>query len=88
MACLLDVVGDRLFAQDVQAGFQTLNGRFEVVTAIFDACGRDGDRIELLVLEKVVDAVVSRDVVTLCRFVCAFFDDVADGDQFDSASAL
>jgi hypothetical protein len=85
---LLDVVRDRLFAQDVQPGFQTLHRRGEVIAAVLHARRADAHGVELLVFEHLFDAVIGAHAVACGGLVGAFGDDVTHGDQLGQRVGL
>ena len=78
-----DAVGDRLFTEHGIARGQQLHGRRVVVAAVFGAGGRDAGGIKFdAAFEQGLHRVESLTAEGLSRFVGAFLNDVADGDDF------
>ena len=74
-------VADRLFAENMAARFKSLNGGEEMVGAVFDAAGGDGDDVWLDGGQHGWRIIKALHAKALRSCVATIFTDVANGDE-------
>ena len=72
----------------MQPRIEALHGRHVVITAIFHAGRGDADRIQFLVGQQVLYAVVGAHAILGCGCVGPLLNDVADGDQLTQVTCM